>query len=446
MKKQDRIIPAILCVLLALSIIGCGKSKSSQPEASSGPVKISYPTFRVGIHPEADNFAEIMAEFNRLYAGKYEVNIVEEVPVVDEFAQKLNMWFAAGTLPIIVDPLLEDPIFAKKLYESGLCLDLAPHINADPEWKGRLIPASLEAQTRRDGKIFSLPMPYFTIIGTFYNKTLFQKAGVNEFPKTWDAMFTALDKLNAIGVPGFMLETANNAWTAQLVLNALIGRTAEGREFMKKSIPDNYNIPAVINALADLQKLYKYSTPDSIGATTQMTTSAFLSDRIAMRPNGPWHVGAMNPPTAPEGFAKNVDVAMYPDGILIDYDSGGDNVAIINTYPPEQIEAALALCKFMSSEWYVHKQIRDLSAVSPFIALNAEDRAAMSELAIKYCELISSPDLKATVPAICVMWDGRTMNETLGKLLPALIRGTMTPEEMATELTKSAKYYIDNVG
>ena len=45
----------------------------------------------------------------------------------------------------------------------------------------------------------------------FYNKDLFTKAGITSFPKTWDELFTACDKLKAIGVTPFTYGTGGQA-------------------------------------------------------------------------------------------------------------------------------------------------------------------------------------------------------------------------------------------
>lgn len=442
MKKSFITISCILlCMLLLLGSVAFADSTTDTP------IQIKYLSFKVGVHPEAASFKASIDEFNRVNEGKYEVIIEEGIPDIHEFTRKLTMLYAADDLPLFIDPLMTDKVFAEKIMNDGKCLDLAPFINADPEWKAALLPWSVEKQTNADGTIYSLPVSFYSAIGMIYNRELFEKAGMDTYPKTWDDLFEACEKLKTAGITPFALETADSCWSPTLFFNALICRTEEGRAFMRQELPTDFNIPAVIEAAADLQKLYEYATPDSVGSNYQATCSTFNAEQVAMQPDGAWRLmGLSTEGGAPEGLADKIDVKTFPGGLLLDHDSLAYFMALSNSYSEQETEAAIALLKFFSSDWYMHQQIRDRAAATPFFAPNEEDIAVMRPLEVKYCNLVASDEVKDLVPTYQVTWDNMTVNETLKENMPLLANGTYTPEEFAQVLTDSALYFKENVG
>ena len=67
-----------------------------------------------------------------------------------------------------------------------------------PQVKDEMGPLAVDLVS--DGsKQYAVPYSYYQW-GLFYRKDLLDKAGVTEFPKTWDGLLAACDKINAAGI------------------------------------------------------------------------------------------------------------------------------------------------------------------------------------------------------------------------------------------------------
>lgn len=78
------------------------------------------------------------------------------------------------------------------------------------EWRARFGEGDLENLTI-DGEITSIPFEKAGAV-FYYNKEVFEKAGITEFPKTWDELLEACKKIKDSGVTPISLYTADDAW------------------------------------------------------------------------------------------------------------------------------------------------------------------------------------------------------------------------------------------
>ncbi len=157
---------------------------TAKESGNSGEIVINYPTFQVGVNTAAPVVSQLVEEFNKEYKGKYRIQL-EEVPGDANYVDKIKVQLGTGDLPPVVyggGYNLLDLAVAK-----DLVLDLTDTVNGDPEWKGLYSDASLETNSR-NGKIYASSAEG-SIIGYFYNKELFEKAGITEPAKTWDEFF-----------------------------------------------------------------------------------------------------------------------------------------------------------------------------------------------------------------------------------------------------------------
>ncbi len=149
------------------------------------------------------------------------------------------------------------------------------------------------------------------MIGYFYNKELFDQAGIQP-ATTWKEFFDNCDKLLAAGITPLAMDTADGAWVSMLLMGAMVATSGdEGLEFMNTKYPTDYNIEPVVNAVAEMQKWYQnYTTLDAVGGAYENAANNFFSGNVAMICNGPWMIGDFSDTSkTPEGFDQNVGVA-----------------------------------------------------------------------------------------------------------------------------------------
>ncbi len=395
-------------------------------------VVLEYPTFQVGVNTAAPVVAQLVEEFNALHAGEIVIQ-VEEIPGDNNYIEKIKVLLAAGDLPPVIYGagynLLDLALASDSLVE------ITGYVEADPEWQAMYNDKALEINSR-DGKLYGSSSEGNTI-GFFYNKELFEKAGLQGPAKTWDEFFEQLETLKAAGITPLSLDTADSAWVTSLWMGAMIATAGEaGQAFMGQMMPDDYNTPEVIAALSNIQKMFQnYTTLDAVGGKYENAANAFLSGQTAMIANGPWMIGDFSDPSmAPEGFADKVGVAIYPGGFA--YDEPIQGYLVTKQADPEVEKAAVEMVKYFTSS---HAQTVALenqgmlpASTQVEITQAAKDRYP---LLAEFVEALEGADIR-TAPTQATMYPN--LLDIMSAELPNLANGSMSPEEFAQALTDGA--------
>lgn len=161
--------------------------------------------------------------------------------------------------------------------------------------------AYLAALTGTDD-IYDLPLG-LNIEGFWYNKALFEQAGITEAPTTWDEMMADADKLLEAGIQPFATGGADK-WPVTRLLHAYAIRLM-GKDCMQEAADGTlaYNSEGF---LAAAQMIQDMNTKGyfGIGATTvDQNTAAdmVMSGEAAMLYNGSWYTSSLSADTNPAG-------------------------------------------------------------------------------------------------------------------------------------------------
>lgn len=395
-------------------------------------VTLEYPTFQIGVNTAAPVIAQLVEEYNAANAGKAKI-VVEEIPGDSNYIEKIKILLSSGDLPPVIYGagynLLDLAL------ESDALVDLTPYVDADAQWKAMYNDKALEVNSR-NGKIYGSSSEGNTI-GYFYNKELFEKAGIAGPAKTWEEFFAQLDTLKAAGITPLSMDTADSAWVTSLWMGAMIATAGdEGKAFMAQMMPDDYNKPEVIAALGNIQKMFmEYTTLDAVGGKYENAANAFLSGQTAMIANGPWMIGDFSDTTkAPEGFADKVGVAIYPDGFA--YDEPIQGYLVTKQDDPAVVEAAVEMVKFFTG---VHAQTVALEKQG---MLPASTQVEITDAAKEQFPLLAEFVVALEGATVRSATTQATMYPNLLDVmsleLPNLANGSMTPEQFAQALTDAA--------
>ncbi len=395
-------------------------------------VTLDYPTFQVGVNTAAPVVAQLVEEFNAQHKGQVMIK-VEEIPGDANYIEKIKVLLTSGELPPVIYGAGYNLLDLALANDS--LVDITEYVDADPDWKALYNDKALEVNSR-DGKIYGSSAEGNTI-GYFYNKELFEKAGIAGPAKTWDEFFAQLDTLKAAGITPLSMDTADSAWVTSLWMGAMIATSGEaGQAFMARMMPDDYNTPEVIAALANIQKMFQnYTTFDAVGGKYENAANAFLSGQTAMIANGPWMIGDFSDPAkAPEGFADKVGVAIYPEGFA--YDEPIQGYLVTKQKDPEVVKAAVEMVKYFTG---VHAQTVALekqgmlpASTQVEITQAAKDNFPLLAQFVEALEgaVIRSATTQATMYP--------NLLDIMSAELPNLANGSMTPEQFAQALTDGA--------
>lgn len=452
---KSKIFKTILAIFVVvctmISIVACGtNSKEPATEQSTATettqavqtadtkaeaVEIKFSTFWVGTNSSKPWFDKVHADFVAKYGNEVKVE-VEEIPGSQEYVDKMKILLASNELPDVV------MTGGYNLLDLGLkqnaFVDLTQYIDADKAWKDTISKRGLEFNSR-NGKVYGVP--YFgTLMGYFYNKELFKKAGIAEPAKTWDEFFADCDKLLAAGITPLSMDTADSGWLSGIILTALVGTNGDaGNKFMNSFNPTNYELPEFIEPVKKLQKCFlKYTTKDAVGGKYDNGANNFFIGKTAMIFNGPWMAGEFSDTTkAPEGFAVKVGSAVYPDSGVINEPAYGFHIA---SKDKKHADAAVKYVKFMTSpeSQAISLTLTGSTPDSPTVTVTDEVAKAQPLVA----ELVKlSQGVKYGFMDYQAVWYANTM-DVISAELPALAFGKETAEAFAKKLTEAANKNI----
>ncbi|OCT16316.1 ABC transporter substrate-binding protein [Paenibacillus pectinilyticus] len=173
-----------------------------------------------------------------------------------------------------------------------------------------------------DGKIYGLPESGY-IEGFFYNKKLFEQAGV-QVPKTWNDLMSAMEQLKAKGItPIAMGSGGGDGWVANMLVNSLmvgLGGPALQEGFTTGAT--KWTDPAVIETFKRIDDLAKkkYIDPNVLGKAFAEGQATFYTGKAAMLFDGSWAVNAIVGDTSvvkdSTGFFRMPDVGGAGDGFI----------------------------------------------------------------------------------------------------------------------------------
>ncbi len=436
MKK--RLTALTLAALMSAGCLsGCGgggqtTDEGASTESTGSEIVINYPTFQCGVNTASPVVDQLIEEFNAEYAGKYRIQ-KEDVPGDANYVDKIKVQLGTGDLPPVVyggGYNLLDLALAK-----DVVVDLTPYVEADPEWKALYSDVALTTNSR-DGKIYASSSEG-SLVGYFYNKELFEKAGIAEPAKTWDEFWEQCDKLKAAGITPLALDTADSAWVTSLWAGAMIATSGdEGYEFMKQMNPIDYNNQPTIDAFTNVQKmLQEYTTLDAIGGKYEHAANNFLSGQAAMIANGPWMIGDFSDETKTTAdFADKVGVAIFPGNFV--YDAPIQGYFVTKQDDPALEEAAVEMVKFFTSAHaqQVALEVQGMVPASSTVEIT-ETAKQNYPLLVEFLDLaegatVRTDNLQATMYP--------NLLDVVSQDLPLLASGEMTPTEFCQTLSTEA--------
>ncbi|MBI2842533.1 MAG: sugar ABC transporter substrate-binding protein [Armatimonadetes bacterium] len=267
-----RVMSLFLTAAVAATLYGCSKR-----EETAGGVRIRY--------ADAQNMP-LQIKFNQKLVGAFtqaNPDIHIDYEVVHGGPQKILVETAGNSAPDVFfwwDDLLGSMVNKRAV------LDLTSFIEKDKDFNlDEFFPATLKPLTF-DGRLYGLPVNWSTMV-MFYNKTLFDKAGV-EYPDeswTWDDFLATATKLT-VRKDGRVIQYGAIAPDPFLAIYSFGGR--DFNEDATKCTIDSRETRQALQFLLDLQNKHKVvPSAQEIqggGAWDKMRFSAdlFRTGRVAM--------------------------------------------------------------------------------------------------------------------------------------------------------------------
>ena len=412
-----------VCILLSLCLAavllgGCGKKQIQQTDNEEEAVEIPM-ILTVSPTSGKKSEQELVDAFNITYKGKYHIAVDWIMETEDDYRQNLKRLNVTDKLPAVITDLRMLPSYYRLMVEDHRIVDLAPYIEADQEWKQMIEPVVLDSCSEEDGSVYLGPVSTaaFSCSGIFWNEELFEQAGIEEFPQTWEEFWDCCEKLQARAITPLGLHTEGTGWSAMLLATAEMADSEEGAAFMNELYPGSYQKDCIYHMADTLQKLYKYTTKDAMNADFDVAYNNFIAGKAAMLANGYWMIDQL-----PEEFREKVRFSPFPGNKLI---SSPETFgwAVVDSYSDEVKQGAVEFLKFRTKK---NKKLKE--------DLFSQDQNTSRLLQDYIRAYRGQPQI---VPNYQVKWNSVLQESTLSEALPALAQKKITQADFVRMLTES---------
>ncbi|GAC1349981.1 MAG: ABC transporter substrate-binding protein [Ktedonobacteraceae bacterium] len=305
-------VPLLLILMLILAACGGGGSTSSAPPGgvsqhgiSSGNSYINCPSSTNTTAAAAES-ASVTLTVSGWSSSPAEDALVQQnlhnfeqahpnihinwSPIPGDYPTKMRANVASGTVP---DVFYLQPAMSSSYINTGKLLNLSPYMARDGVKATDYYPALINPFTCTSGQVFGLPKDWNSL-GVFYNKQMFQAAGLSTPTAswTWDDLKADAQKLTKnAGAPnsvyGLVLSADPSRWGAFLLANG-------GSVLNKNGTQATFTDQAAIDSLNYYASFVKNKTgalPTTVGAP--WSGDAFGKQRAAMVIEGGWLIPYM---------------------------------------------------------------------------------------------------------------------------------------------------------
>jgi multiple sugar transport system substrate-binding protein len=197
-------------------------TNSSAASAESGNITLTVSGW--SSTPAEDTLVQQgFSNFEKLYP-----NITVNWTVVPgDYPTKMRANVASGNVP---DVFYVQPPMAQEYIKAGKLLNLSPYMARDNVQPSSFYPSLMTPFDCADGTVFGIAKDWNSL-GMFYNKTMFQAAGITDDPANWSwtDLQNAAQKLTTGKVKGVVLSADASRWGAFLYGNGGSMLSSDGK-------------------------------------------------------------------------------------------------------------------------------------------------------------------------------------------------------------------------
>lgn len=300
MEKKKTILAGVAAVTSSLILLsGCGSSDqggakdnaANDADAKAGKVTLTMivsgnraadgQDFELDVLPKMvhQKFPNITLEVQKLPDDQYNTSIKTKLAAA-EAPDFFRVWPRMGGAASVVD-----------LSKAGYLADLT-----DLPFMSNISSGAREDMSS-NGKVYGIAKG-IDMLGTYYNKEIFQKVGITELPKDWDAFLEACQKLKDAGITPIVMGD-KDPWWIQFGLYQIAANTvySADKDFDTKlqAGQQAFTDPKWVQAISMYKDLYAkgYIAKNTLGFGGPQATQMFIDGKAAMAFDGTWDYPTM---------------------------------------------------------------------------------------------------------------------------------------------------------
>jgi xylobiose transport system substrate-binding protein len=428
-----RALIASTVATVTLSVVACSSPDSDTKTAA--PAKAATGNVRFWTLEDPTNKLQQAGvdAFNSTGQGRV---VMDTVPS-DGYLDKLRVSMGSSNMPGLFFSWGGGPM--REYAQANKIVDIDSAAGGK-EIREHFLPSVLEIG-EKDGKLYGVPARGTQPVFIFYNKKVFEAAGVQP-PKTYDELNQLVSTFKGKGIVPFALAgSSGNSWTELMWLEYLVDRIGGPEVFQKIQSGDaaGWSDPAVLQAAQEIKKLVdsgafgnKFTSVNYGGGGT---STLLATGKAAMTLMGSWEYAVQE--GANKDFAKNdlgyVPFPSFPGGKGDPADVVGNPSNYISMTTTAPAGTGVGYLKTLYSDAYV-KSLVDIGEVP--ITTNAEE-ALKSAPNPDYAQF--QFNLVKSAPAFTQSWDqalGFKIATPMLAELQNLFNGKSTPEAFVANVSK----------
>ena len=332
---KPKTIPFILLIALSL-LSGCNKKPAAPTENKSAvEIKVAF----WGSPEEIDIVTQSMAGWQKAHPN---ISVRFEHTPYTGYDSKILTRIAGGAAP---DVIAAEVNYFVTFATRDVFLSLNSFIKDDKDFLLDDFFAPIIDRFTVNGQVLAIPRDVAPFACVFYNKDLFDQAGL-PYPTddwTWDDMLNLAKKLTKKDAAGRVIQYGFYGWAWQNFIYGNGGGLVDDVKSPTKTILDDPKSVEGLQFYTDLINKYEVMpTPLALANLGMGVDMMFASGRLAMFLSGIWETPALR-----AKYSFHWDVAMFPknrDGVR-HFGSGGTGYGILKSskYRRESWEVVKAL-------------------------------------------------------------------------------------------------------
>ncbi len=363
-------------------------------------------------------------------------NVTVEITVLENeaFKTKLTTVMQSGEPPDIFQSWGGGVM--NQQIDAGLLKDITSDLDANGgEWRNTFAPGALGVYSYK-GKNYGVPWD-MGMVGWWYNKALFAKAGIQNPPTTWTEFLDDVKKLKAAGITPISLGEGDK-WPGMHIWSYLATRIGGQAAFeAAASRTGSFTDAPFVEAGKKLQELIALEPFQAgfLGATHDEMQATFGNSKAAMELSGQWAPSVQAANSADQkGVGENLGLFNFPAveggaGDVSDVIGGGNGFAIGKNAPPEAID----FVKYLTS---AQNQVVIASSGTGIPVVKG------GEAGLKDPNMLTVQKTFAAAKYFQLYYEQYlppAMGSVLNDAVQGIFAGTSTPEQAAQAIEDSAK-------
>ncbi len=443
--------------ILSLVLIGAFALAACAAPATSAPTQAPAPTTAPAAAPTTAPAATNTAAPKPVTINWWHISTAD--PGLSFWAGLAKQYMAAHPNVTINITVLENEAFKTKLttvlqsgnppdifqswgggdmnsqVQAGLLQDITPALDADNgAWRSTFGAGALSVYAYQ-GKNYGVPWD-MGMVGFWYNKDLFTKAGIANPPTTWTDFLADVKTLKAAGITPISVGEGDK-WPGMHIWMYLAtrigGEAAFDAAYTQKG---SFTDPPFVQAFQDLKDLIALQPFQAgyLGATHDDMEGAFGNGKAAMELTGQWGPSVESADSADKKGVANLGFFNFPSveggvGKVTDVCGGGNGFAIGKNAPPEAID----FVKFLTSATNEAQMAKLGMGIPPVVG---------AESGLTDPNMLAVKQNVANATYFQLYYDQYlppAMGSALNNSVQTIFAGTATPQQAAQAIEDSAK-------